>query len=95
MPPRLSARALFWWGAGLMLAAFVATRVLWRLANGVTADGLQSILVEVAHAISTTTTLAYSIGAALIGAAFVVRALEPAGGQVSPRDEGRVPDVER
>ena len=95
MPPRLSARALLWWGAGLMLGAFVVTRLAWRVANGVSADGLQGVLVEVAHVLAATTPLVYPIGAALIGAAFVVRALEPRLGVAGRADEVAAPDLER
>ena len=75
MPPKLSARALFWWGVGLIAVGTVGNLVLPPLFSRLTySTGLivvQSIVGVVSSLVSATT----FVGAGLVAAAFTVRAL--------------------
>ncbi len=73
MPPKLSARSLFWWGAGVLVAALIANQVL---ADVVLSDQFR-VDSTLTRWLSAIISALLTLGPTLIGGAFIVRALSP------------------
>ncbi|MBE7701536.1 hypothetical protein H9623_14685 [Oerskovia sp. Sa1BUA8] len=75
MPPKLSATALFWWGAGLIVAGVVGTLVLPHLFSRLGYATGFAFVQSVVGLVSALVSVAHVVGAGLVAAAFTVRAL--------------------
>ncbi|MCR6492859.1 hypothetical protein [Cellulomonas sp. P24] len=71
MPPRMSARAIFWWGVGAVVTSLVGTQILTRL---ISSDQV-SVSVTWNTWISPILSAILILGATMIGGSIVVRAM--------------------
>lgn len=71
MPPRMSARAIFWWGVAAVVTSLVGTRILTSL---ISSDQV-SVSVTWNAWISPILTAVLIVGATMIGGSMVVRAM--------------------
>lgn len=75
MPPKLSARALFWWGVGLVVAGVLGNLVLPQLVARLGYSTGIAFVQSVVGLVSALVSVAHFLGAGLLAAAFTVRAL--------------------
>ncbi|MBD7980719.1 MULTISPECIES: hypothetical protein [Oerskovia] len=81
MPPKLSATALLWWGAGMIVAGAVGNVALPRLASELYYSSGAAIFQTILLPVSSLVSVLPYLGAGFVAAAFTVRALTRSPGE--------------